>query len=72
MKNLVGKIRKEKGLTRWALAKKANLDPATLYKIERNQIFFYPGWRKRIAEALGVSEAELFEEGNDGTEPGLE
>lgn len=68
MKNHVGKIRKEKGLTRWALAKKANLDPATLYRIEKNQIVVYPSWRKRISEALGVSETELFEEGNDGTE----
>ena len=54
-------IRQAKGLTQWELAKKANVYPDTVSKIERGIIGKpYQKWRQALARALEVSESELF------------
>jgi transcriptional regulator with XRE-family HTH domain len=57
--------RLKRGLSQTRLAAMAGIHPATLSRIETGRMYPYPGWRKRLAEALGwpVERAdELFEE----------
>lgn len=58
----VREIRQAKGLTQWELAQRTGIHPVNLSKIERGDFRLYPGWKRRIAEALGVREAELEEQ----------
>lgn len=58
--NKVKEIRELKGLSQFQLAKKANITPSDISRIENNKIFPYPQWRKRISEALNVPEKEIF------------
>lgn len=44
------------------LALKANISPADFYSAIKGNKPFYPAWRKRIADALGVKESEVFDE----------
>lgn len=44
------------------LAIKANIKPCDLYSVLTGNRPFYPGWRKRVSEALGIPEAELFKD----------
>jgi transcriptional regulator with XRE-family HTH domain len=53
------------------LSLKAMISPANFSQAINGKMPMFPGWRKRLAEALGVSEKELFsEEEND--EKGVE
>lgn len=44
------------------LALMANITPQSLYAAIHGKSFFWPGWRRRIAEALGEEESALFPE----------
>jgi len=61
--NLLKKVRAEKGLSQLDLAGKTGIAPGEISRIENDWIRPYPGWRKRLAKALGVSEKDLFPEG---------
>lgn len=56
----------DRGISIRGLALKAGIVPQSLNSAMNEQIPFWPGWRKRVAEALNMSEAELFDE--DGTD----
>jgi transcriptional regulator with XRE-family HTH domain len=58
--NKVKEIRESRGLSQFDLAKKANITPSDISRIENNKIFPYPQWRKRISEALEVPEDKIF------------
>lgn len=60
MTNCVRKVRKSLGMSGLALAMETKIAPANLSRIETGKVFPYPGWRARIADALGLPEAELF------------
>lgn len=60
MQNKVREIREARGMSGEALARKAEMSPSDLSKLERGIRHPFPGWRRRISEALGVPEAELF------------
>jgi len=60
MMNRLRDERKRQGLTQFELGKLANIHPVEIGRIERGIIKPFPGWRKRLAEALGVPEEELF------------
>ena len=60
--NLLKETRNKRGLSQLSLAKLTNIAPGDISRIENGWIHPYPGWRKRLAEALGVSERELFPE----------
>ena len=62
MINRVKKIRKDKDLSQFELSKKSNITQSDISQIENGKIFPYPGWRKRLSEALKVPEVELFPE----------
>ena len=58
--NLLKEFRTKKGFSQLTLAKLTNIAPTDISRIEHGWIRPYPGWRKRLARALKVSEAELF------------
>lgn len=53
----------EKGITTNKLARMTNIASQDLYNAYSGKKRIYPNWKKRIAEALGIPEEELFEEG---------
>jgi transcriptional regulator with XRE-family HTH domain len=63
--NKLKEIRELKGLSQFELAKKADITPSDISRLENNKIFAYPGWRVRLSEALEVSEVELFPDNED-------
>ena len=53
------------GLSQFQLGALASVHPVEISRLERGRIYPYPGWRKKLAEALGWPvdrAAELFEE----------
>jgi transcriptional regulator with XRE-family HTH domain len=67
--NNLKKVRTEKGFSQLTLAKLTNIAPTDISRIENGWLRPYPGWRKRLAKALKVSETELFapeKVGSDG------
>lgn len=53
-------IRISKGLSQFELSKLSNIAQSDISGVENNKIYPYPKWRKRISEALQVSEKEIF------------
>ena len=67
MSNNLRKIRKDKGLSQLRLSFMTGIAPSEISRIENGWLRAFPGWRKRLARALGTTEAELFpERGQDG------
>ncbi|MBS4029938.1 MAG: helix-turn-helix transcriptional regulator [Clostridiales bacterium] len=60
MGNRLREVRKQQGLSQFGLAKMCGVEPSNLSKVENGILKPYPGWRQRIALALGVSEEEIF------------
>jgi transcriptional regulator with XRE-family HTH domain len=58
--NNLQKVRKEKGLSQLKLALMTGIAPSEISRIENDWLKPYPGWRKRLARALGITEAKLF------------
>lgn len=58
----------KQNLTIRKVALKANIVPASLYAAINGNVKFWPGWRKRVAEALEVDEAEIFAEDKENDE----
>jgi transcriptional regulator with XRE-family HTH domain len=54
--------RKQRGISLTKLCQLSGIHPSNLSRIELGQIRVYPGWRRRIAQALGIPEEELFPE----------
>ena len=62
MKNNVRPVRKSMGMSGLELSRRVKMAPSTLSLVERGMLPAYPNWRRRISEALGLSEEELFPE----------
>ncbi len=58
--NRVKKVRKERNLTQLDLSKMTDIYPNDISQIEREKRKPFPGWRKRLSEALDVKEKYLF------------
>lgn len=57
--------RLRRGISQYRLAMLTGIHPSTLCRIETGKVYPYPGWRKRLGEALGWPADrvdELFEE----------
>lgn len=50
----------EKDITRYRLAKMAHITPQDLYSVLGGKRTLFPSWKKRICEALEMTEEELF------------
>lgn len=64
-KNNLKIIRTQKGISQLELAIMTRISPSNLSHIENGKQYCYPGWRKRLAQALNVDEKTLFPEVND-------
>jgi transcriptional regulator with XRE-family HTH domain len=69
MNNRLRIIREQKGLSQLELSRMTGIAGNIISNIENRKIFFYPGWKMRIAVALCISESDLEEEGGNGNEP---
>lgn len=58
--NKLREIRESKGISQLQLAAKTKISPGAISNIENYKIYPYPGWRKRISEALNVPEEKIF------------
>jgi DNA-binding XRE family transcriptional regulator len=56
--------RQKLGLSQAGLGRKAGINQSTMNLLERGRRPLYPGYRKKIAEALGLPEEILFDSGN--------
>ncbi len=52
----------EKHVSKYALAKAANIAPTDIYSIFKGSKPLYPNWKKRICESLEMDESEVFPE----------
>ncbi len=62
------KMRQERERRGWSLVDitmKTGISPGDLSLIERGKRELFPGWKRRIAKAFGMSESELFVEAED-------
>jgi len=66
MKNRVSEIRRERGLTQMELAILTGIHLPSISYIENDRIRIWPGWKKRLARALGSTEEALFPEEEKG------
>lgn len=55
----------ERGITKYRLGKMARISTQDIYSLFTGKKPLYPNWKKRISDALGVPEEELFEEGEN-------
>jgi len=58
--NRLQRIRKEKGLSQLKLSMMTGIAPGDISRIENSWLRPYPGWKKRLARALGTKATELF------------
>ena len=63
VKNRLKEVREQKGLSQLKLTMMTGIAPGDISRIENGWLRPYPGWRRRLARALGVSEPELFPAG---------
>ncbi len=63
MKNRLRLLREKKGLSQLALSRMTGIAGNIISNIENEKLFFYLGWKKRIADALGIEISELDSEG---------
>ncbi len=61
MINRIKEIRQLKNMTQLDLSYATRIAPANISMIERGRQYCFPGWRKKISEALGVNENDVFE-----------
>lgn len=61
---------KSRGISRNKLALLARIAPSDIYGVFNGTRPLFPAWRRRIADALGMDEDELFpeQEGGKGNE----
>lgn len=55
-------VMKNRGITQLELARLTRMSPSDLCFALNGKRPWFPSWRKRISEALNMSEAELFPE----------
>lgn len=60
--NNLKQIMREKEVSGFELFRRTGIAPSTISGIVNKRILPFPGWRKRIAEALNVPESEIFSE----------
>ncbi|MCR4442724.1 MAG: helix-turn-helix transcriptional regulator [Peptococcaceae bacterium] len=58
----VTKEREKKGWSKGELSRRSGVGLSEISRIEAGKLFPYPGWRRKIADALGKPEEVLFPE----------
>ncbi len=63
MKNVkLCSVMEQKGVTVKDLSAITGIHPNDIYQIRKGTKYAWSGWKKKIADALGVAEAELFDD----------
>jgi transcriptional regulator with XRE-family HTH domain len=65
--NNLKETRTRQNLSQLEVSRRSKIAPANISALERGKQYPFPGWKKRLSETLGVSEAELFPELLDTT-----
>ena len=60
--NKLREIRIQKGMSQLELSRLTKIASTNLSNMENGRQYIYPGWKKRIAKALGVPISEIFPE----------
>jgi len=60
MKNRLRAIREAKGISQLRLSYLTGVQPSAISRVENGHMAAFPGWRKRFALALKVSEKDIF------------
>lgn len=60
LENNLREIRIKRGLSNLQLARVTGIAPCFITNIEKGRQYVYPGWKRRLSEALNVSISELF------------
>jgi lambda repressor-like predicted transcriptional regulator len=55
-------ILRKRGISKNQLAMEARISPADFYQAINGKKPFFPAWRQRVSEVLGIPESELFPE----------
>jgi len=58
--NRLKEVRNEREISQLKLSFLTGISPWDISRIENGWIRPYPGWRKRLATAMGATESELF------------
>ena len=53
--------RERRGWSKTRLGIRADVNPVSIGQVELGRVPAWPAWRKRISQALGVPESELFD-----------
>jgi transcriptional regulator with XRE-family HTH domain len=61
-KNNLKEIRTQLKVSQLELHRRTRIAPGILSNIENHKMYVYPGWKKRIAKALGIPEKEIFKD----------
>jgi transcriptional regulator with XRE-family HTH domain len=61
MSNKLREYMEQLGISQLELSRITKIAPTDLNQIVNGKRYCYPGWRKRISEALGVPENKLFD-----------
>ncbi|KKS11419.1 MAG: hypothetical protein UU63_C0006G0009 [Candidatus Uhrbacteria bacterium GW2011_GWF2_41_430] len=61
-KNKLREIMKEKEVSQLELYRRTGISPGAISNIVNGRQVPYPGWKKKIASALSISEDEIFPE----------
>lgn len=67
MENNLRKFKEAAGISGLELSRRTGIAPSIISNIENNRIKPWPGWKKRLSEALKVPEFELFPECHDSS-----
>lgn len=55
-------IRRKKGWTQKELTQRSGVSNGVICNLEKGRVYPYPGWKRKLAAALGVEESTLFDE----------
>ena len=58
----ITKLRENKGWSKSELCRRSGINLPLLSHLESGKIYPYPGWKRKLGEALGVNPEILFEE----------
>lgn len=51
-----------RGVSHAELCRRTGIHTSTISRLVAGKVHAYPGWRRRIAEALGIGDEDLFQE----------
>ncbi|MBP1925853.1 transcriptional regulator with XRE-family HTH domain [Sedimentibacter acidaminivorans] len=58
--NKLREIRASKGLSQFDLSMMTRIPPSEISRLENGKIYAYPGWRRKISDALNIPEENIF------------